>query len=121
MTRRAARHAVAPWRVTPWHTAYAAAGAAAVEAMPEESRAAVEDAAPESERHLLTFEGHVTHLTERDLPLLEHLDIDHFVGSPAEVAEQVAKLGAAGHQEVLYTPTGPDVACEVRSFRSAVD
>ncbi len=116
------RQAVAPWRVTPWHTAYAAGGAAAVDAMPGGVawRAAVEQAAPESERHLLTFEGHVTHLTERDVPLLEHIDVDHIIGDRAEIAAQVAKFAAAGHQEVLYTPTGPDVARELRSFRSAV-
>jgi len=39
-------------------------------------RASLEALAPEEERHLLSFEGHVTHLTERDVNLLEHVDVE---------------------------------------------
>src|ERR1700692_4966013 len=63
---------VGPWGVVPWHTAYHYGGAAAVDALPGGTawRASLEALAPEEERHLLTFEGHATHLSERDLQLL---------------------------------------------------
>ena len=46
-------------------------------------REALEALAPEGERHLLAFEGHVTHLTERDRPLLDHIDVKTMVGDAA--------------------------------------
>ena len=64
--------------------------AAAVDRLPggKDWRADLESRAPEREWHLSTFEGHATHLTERDRPL-------------------------------LYTPSGPDVARELRAFAAA--
>jgi 5,10-methylenetetrahydromethanopterin reductase len=118
--------AVGPWGVTPWHTAYHYGGAAAVDALPGGTtwRASVEALAPEEERHLLTFEGHVTHLSERDLPLLAHLDVEGRtsnvlmmkVGDSAAMKQAVARLAEAGHQEVMYNPSGPDVARELEAF-----
>ena len=60
------REAVGPWRVVGWHSAYAQGGAAAVDAMPggQTWRTELEALAPEDERHLLAFEGHVTHLAD---------------------------------------------------------
>ncbi|WP_218835940.1 hypothetical protein [Streptomyces sp. Ag82_O1-15] len=68
------REAIGPWRVVDWHNAYAKGGAEAVDALPggRAWRAALEELAPEGERHLLTFEGHVTHLPDRDRRLLDH-------------------------------------------------
>jgi 5,10-methylenetetrahydromethanopterin reductase len=113
--------AIAPWRVVGWHTAYAAGGAATVDAMPggTEWRAALEALAPEDQRHLLAFEGHVTHLTERDRPLLEHLDATTMVGDAASIARKLGRLAAAGYCEAMYTPAGPDVARELRAFATA--
>jgi 5,10-methylenetetrahydromethanopterin reductase len=121
-------NAVGPWGVIPWHMAYTYGGAAAVDALPGGAawRAALEALAPEGERHLLTFEGHVTHLAERDLPLLGHLDVEGRtstalamkVGDPATIRQAVAGLAEAGYHEVMYTPSGPDVARELEAFAS---
>lgn len=115
------RAAVGPWRVVDWHNAYAKGGAEAVDAMPGGAawRKALEALAPEHERHLLTYEGHVTDLPERDRLLLEHIDTKTLVGDQARVARQLTRMAAAGFRELIYTPTGPDVARELRAFAGA--
>ena len=115
------REAIGPWRVVDWHTAYATGGAEAVDAMPGGAgwREALEALAPEGERHLLTFEGHVTHLPDRDRRLLEHIDVTTMVGDAARIRRQLSKLAGIGFREIIYTPTGPDVARELRAFASA--
>jgi 5,10-methylenetetrahydromethanopterin reductase len=114
------RAAIGPWRVVDWHHAYATGGAGAVDAMPGGLawREAIEALAPEGERHLLSFEGHVTHLTERDQGLLEHIDVKTMVGDPARIGRQLSRLADMGFDEIVYTPTGPDVARELRAFAS---
>jgi 5,10-methylenetetrahydromethanopterin reductase len=118
---RRVRDAIAPWRVVGWHAAYARGGAAAVDAMPGGPawRAEIERLAPEGERHLLAFEGHVTDLSERDLPLLDHIDVTTMVGDPESIGRKLGRLAAAGFSEVMYTPSGPDVARELRAFGAA--
>jgi 5,10-methylenetetrahydromethanopterin reductase len=113
--------AIAPWRVVGWHTAYNVRGAAAVDAMPGGSawRTALESLAPEDERHLLAYEGHVTHLSPRDELLVEHIDPGAMVGDAAAIAARVAGLAEAGFAEVMYTPSGPDVGRELRAFADA--
>ncbi|MEU6140476.1 LLM class flavin-dependent oxidoreductase [Streptomyces sp. NPDC047081] len=115
------REAIGPWRVVDWHTAYAGGGATAVDALPggKEWRAAVEALAPEGERHLVAFEGHVTHLPERDRQLLDHIDVKTMVGDAAHIGAGLAHLGGLGYREVIYTPSGPDVARELRTFAAA--
>ena len=82
-------------------------------------RTALEELAPEDERHLLTFEGHVTHLTDRDLALLDHIDVKSMVSDAASIGRKLGRLADAGFGEVMYTPTGPDVARELRAFAEA--
>ena len=123
-------NAVGPWGVTRWHTAYHHGGAAAVDALPGGAtwRASIEALAPEKERHLLTFQGHVTHLTERDVALLEHVDVngrtsnvlEMKVGEPAAIKQALSRLAAAGHQEVMYNPSGPNVGRELEAFAQIV-
>lgn len=115
------RAAVGPWRVLDWHNAYATGGAAAVDALPggQAWRQELEALAPAGERHLLTFEGHVTHLPARDRALLEQVDVTGMVGDAARVKRQLSRLARAGYREVIYTPTGPDVARELRAFAAA--
>ncbi|MER5183439.1 LLM class flavin-dependent oxidoreductase [Streptomyces sp. NPDC002896] len=115
------REAIGPWRVVDWHTAYANGGAGAVDAMPggRAWREALEALVLPSERHLLTFEGHVTHLTDRDRALLEHIDLRAMVGDEARVGRQLERLADAGFREVVYTPTGPDAARELSAFAAA--
>ncbi|MCV7179147.1 LLM class flavin-dependent oxidoreductase [Mycolicibacterium sphagni] len=121
-----ALHAVGPWAVIPWHIAYTLGGAAAVDVLPGGAawRNSLEALAPEEERHLLTFEGHVTHLSQRDVPLLQHLDdesrtseaLTMSIGDPTLIIERLTRLAEAGYQEVMYTPSGPDVARELTAF-----
>jgi len=113
--------AIGPWRVVGWHTAFAVGGAAGVDALPggSEWRAALEARASEEHRHLLTFEGHVTHLTERDVPLMEHIDVKTMVGDAATIRRRLDRIAEAGFCEVMYTPAGPDIARELRAFAVA--
>jgi 5,10-methylenetetrahydromethanopterin reductase len=116
------RNAVGPWKVVTYHEAYAIAGSDAVDALPggRTWREALETLAPQGERHLFTHEGHVTHLTERDHQLLD-LAPDGLVtiGAPDEVAARVGELSQQGVQEIIYTPSGGDVARELETFYSA--
>ena len=114
------REAIGPWRVVDWHNAYATGGSAAVDALPggSEWRQALERLAPPGERHLLTFEGHVTHLPDRDRRLLPHIDIHTMVGTPDVLTARLERLGQGGFSEIIYTPTGPDVARELRAMAS---
>lgn len=116
------RDAVGPWKVVSYHEAYAIAGADGVDGLPggRDWRAALEALAPEGERHLITHEGHVTHLTERDRQLLDHApDGLAAIGTPDEIAARVAELDRQGVQEIIYAPSGSDVARELRTFYSA--
>lgn len=115
------REAIGPWRVGDWHNAYAKGGAEAVDALSggRDWREALEALAPEDERHLLTFEGHVTHLPDRDRRLLEHIDLRTMVGDEARIGRGLTRLAEIGLHEVIYTPSGPDTARELRTFASA--
>jgi len=111
--------AIAPWRLTAWHMAYADGGPEVVDALPAgaEWRAALEAEQPAERRHLLPFEAHVTHVTPRDRRLLPDIDVDRMVGSLPALSAEVAAMAADGLSEIIYTPAGPDVARELRSFR----
>jgi 5,10-methylenetetrahydromethanopterin reductase len=115
------REAIGPWRVVDWHSAYAEGGAAAVDVMPggRTWREALEAMARDGERHLLSFEGHVTHLTDRDRGLLEHIDVKTMVGDAARIRRQLARLAATGFAEIIYMPSGPDLHRELRAFAAA--
>ena len=116
------REAVGPWKVVTYHEAYAIAGPDAVDALPggREWREVLEKLAPVGQRHLLTHQGHVTALTERDHRLLDHApDGLTTIGTPAEIGARVAELGRRGVREVIYSPSGPDIARELTSFYSA--
>jgi 5,10-methylenetetrahydromethanopterin reductase len=116
------REAVGPWQVVGYHEAYAIAGADAVDAMPggRQWRETLEALAPAGERHLLTHEGHVTHLSERDYPLLDHAHGPLVtIGDPDTIKAHLARLGERGVHEVIYTPSGPDLARELEAFSAA--
>jgi 5,10-methylenetetrahydromethanopterin reductase len=116
------REAIGPWQVVTYHEAYAIAGADAVDVLPggREWRETLEALAPEGERHLLTHEGHVTHLADRDRQLLDHApDGLVTVGTPDEIGARVDELAEHGVREVIYTPSGGDLARELTSFYTA--
>ncbi|MFZ0834989.1 MAG: LLM class flavin-dependent oxidoreductase, partial [Mycobacterium sp.] len=116
------REAVGPWKVVAYHEAYAIGGAPAVDAMPggRAWREALENLAPPAQRHLLTHEGHVTQLSERDRPLVEQTTgYPVKIGDADSLATALTELAAQGVREVIYTPSGPDVARELETFSAA--
>jgi 5,10-methylenetetrahydromethanopterin reductase len=116
------RRAIGPWRVVNWHNAYAHGGAEAVDILPggRRWRETVEALAPAESRHLLSFEGHVTHLPDRDRALLEHIDHTTMVGDLDNTRLSLERLADEGYREIIYTPSGPDTARELTAFATAI-
>jgi len=76
--------------------------------------------APQGERHLLTHEGHVTQLSERDRTLLDHASGPLVtIGDADAIKAHLARLGEHGVHEVIYAPSGPDVLQELAAFAAA--
>ena len=120
-----AKEAVGPWQVLSHHGAHQLAPDY-VAHMPggAEWKAAIDAERPEGQRHLAVHLGHVTNLVDRDRPLL---DVDDFaygamtwVGNAEEIAARAAASDDAGASELMYTPAGPDIAREMRTFAEAV-
>ena len=78
---------------------------------------------PESQRHLAVHEGHLVTITDRDRPLINAagtLILDTgWTGEAASIAARMDEVGAAGIDEVVYGPAGPDIARELEAFASA--
>ena len=116
--------AIGPWHLVAYHGIYQAVPEA-VDTMPggADWRAGIEAERPSGERHLVVWEGHVTHLVERDAPVMaasgEAIAGMSWVGTADEIRARVAAASDAGVTEVMYTPAGPDVARELRAFASA--
>ena len=117
--------AAGPWFVTSYHGMFEMAPEL-IDTLPggPEWRAALEKARPEGERHLALHEGHVVAVTDRDRPLIEAagpglLDWS-WTGDRAAVRAKRDEAEAAGATEVLYCPSGPDVARELDAFADAV-
>lgn len=119
------KEAMGPWGVLAYHGTWQAAGDA-VDNLPlgAEWRAAIEAERPEGQRHLAVHEGHATQVTERDRPLVDGAgDVVAgfgWIGTPEEVRARAGAAFDAGATELLYTPAGPDLAHELRSFAAAV-
>jgi len=116
---------VGPWRAMAWHSDYARRGSQAVDTMEggQGWREELEASFPEKERLLWAFEGHATRLTPRDRPLVRFVSSGgvargELTGDPEWIAQGLEELCAAGHREVIYTPSG-DVIRELRAFASA--
>lgn len=116
--------------VGPWYTMLAYHGRyesdpAGVDDAPAggEWRAAVEEERPPGQRHLVVHEGHATHVTARDRPLVdaagERLASVGWVGDAETIRERIKEAGAQGSTEVIYAPAGPDVSRELRAFARA--
>ena len=113
----------------PW---YAIMAHGAWEAMPEavdgfpagaEWRAKLDSMRPEGERHLEVHHGHATTVTDLDRILVDAAG-DGIVGmgwvAEADgIAANIAAAEAGGSTEIIYAPSGPDVARELRAFAKA--
>jgi 5,10-methylenetetrahydromethanopterin reductase len=79
------------------------------------------DEVPERERHLAVHKDHLVRVTDRDRPLLDGQLLKSFTwtGAPDEIRMRIDGLGAAGANEILYAPMGPDVGRELRTFMAA--
>ena len=119
------REAVGPWFVVGYHYVWQAFPDA-LAGMPGglEWLARVEADRPEGERHLAVNEGHVTDVSDRDRPLLaaaapETIGASGWVGEADDIARRIAESAQRGVDEVLFTPSGPDVEREMRAFAAA--
>ncbi len=117
--------AAGPWFVTSYHGMFEMAPEL-IDTLPggPEWRAALEKERPEGERHLALHEGHVVTVTDRDRPIIEAagpgLLAWSWTGDRAAVRAKRDEARAAGTTEVLYCPSGPDVARELDAFADAV-
>lgn len=116
--------AAGPWFVTSYHGMFEMAPEL-IDTLPggPEWRAALEKERPEGERHLALHEGHVVAVTDRDRPIIEAagpglLDWS-WTGDRAAVRAKRDAAEAAGATEILYCPSGPDVARELDAFADA--
>ncbi|MGI9600711.1 MAG: LLM class flavin-dependent oxidoreductase, partial [Acidimicrobiales bacterium] len=121
------REAAGPWFTVMYHHMWHGGDPTVVDGLPggAEWRAGIEAERPEGERHLAVHEGHCSHVTDRDRPLLEMKGSMFgsgmgWIGSADEVRAQAEAAVEAGSNELLYTPTGPDIERELRTFRAAV-
>jgi 5,10-methylenetetrahydromethanopterin reductase len=112
--------AVAPWRLTAWHMA---ASAGRVDQLPDGrewyDRLEAEGRARGVPPHLLIHEGHVTHVTPRDRPLLPHLPPSPFDAEPPTVRARLTELARQGYTEAIYNPAGPDIGREMEAWIAA--
>ncbi len=120
-----AREAIGPWYLVSYHGVWEAFPEA-LAGMPggPEWLADVESTRPAGERHLAVHRGHVTHVTERDRPVLdlaseEALGAWGWVGDADDIARRVDEAGRQGVAEIMFTPGGPDIEREMRAFAAA--
>jgi 5,10-methylenetetrahydromethanopterin reductase len=116
--------AVGPWTAVIYHGAWQT-NPDAVLGLPNGKawRDAVEALRPEGERHLAAHEGHITDLTERDRSALVGsgmLGAIGWVGDAAQVRARAEAAIATGATEIMYTPAGPDIARELRTWADAL-
>jgi 5,10-methylenetetrahydromethanopterin reductase len=121
--------AVGPWLVLIYHGTWQYAPQA-VAGLPGGAQwlAGIEAERPEGERHLAVHEGHVVNVTPRDKAILEiaaseaaeHGSRRAWIGTSDELRARAEQARGSGATELLYTPAGPDVAREIRSFAAAL-
>jgi 5,10-methylenetetrahydromethanopterin reductase len=119
------RDAVGPWFVVGHHYVWQQYPEI-LSSMPagEEWLAGITADRPESERHLIVHEGHVTDVSERDQLIVdaatdESIEAAGWVASAEALADRAKSCADRGVTELLYTPAGSDVEREMRAFAAA--
>jgi 5,10-methylenetetrahydromethanopterin reductase len=126
LTSERVKLAAGPWYTVMYHGIWQAAPEA-VAGLPlgAEWLAKIEAERPEGQRHLAVHEAHVTDVTDRDRFVLDSPSsllgmTNQWIGDRAGIREKAEAAIAGGATELLYTPSGPDVAREIQAFADAV-
>lgn len=115
----------APWAAA-YHFVYTAQGADALCEMPGGSAwLDVIEKVPERLRHLHIHQGHMVEMNDADLAAWHaggHTSVPSvtLTGSADTVGAAVAAMAEAGATEIMFEPSGPDIARELDRFTSAV-
>jgi len=80
---------------------------------------------PTQDRHLAVHDQHLVALNDADTAAwaagswkaIRHTTV---TGTADEIGQRVSELAAEGITEIIYQPTGPDIAGELEAFRNAV-
>ncbi len=124
LTCRRVQDSAGPWYAILAHGAWEA-NPQAVDGFPggAEWRAMLESTRPEGERHLTVHEGHATTVTDLDRILVEAAGEGvvgmGWVADAAGIRAKLSEAEAAGTTEIIYAPSGPDIARELRTFAAA--
>lgn len=118
------REAAGPWFKSLYHATWEFSPAA-LDQLPggAEWRRRIESERPERERHLAVHEGHVEAIPERERFLLDVagplLIRSGWTGDEGAVRARIEQAMAAGANEIVYMPAGPDIPRELRAFARA--
>jgi 5,10-methylenetetrahydromethanopterin reductase len=79
---------------------------------------------PERERHLAVHDQHLVSLNRADQAAWAAgswaaIPTTTLTGSPAQLTERLAEIAEQGITEIVYQPTGPDIARELEAFITA--
>jgi alkanesulfonate monooxygenase SsuD/methylene tetrahydromethanopterin reductase-like flavin-dependent oxidoreductase (luciferase family) len=116
----------APWAAATYHLVYTSRGADAVRQMPGgQAWLDVIEKIPARERHLHVHRGHMVEMNDADLVAWRaggHVSVPSatLTGSADAVGQAVTAMAEAGATEVIFEPSGPDIARELEAFISAV-
>jgi 5,10-methylenetetrahydromethanopterin reductase len=80
---------------------------------------------PPQDRHLAVHDQHLVALNDADTAAWaagswKAIRQTTVTGTADEIGQRVSELGAEGVTEIIYQPTGPDIAGELDAFRTAV-
>jgi 5,10-methylenetetrahydromethanopterin reductase len=118
-----ARAAAGPGNALAYHAAYEFGGD--VTALPGgQAWLDVVNQAPERERHLAVHDQHLVALNDADQAAWAAgswaaIPTTTVTGSVAQLTERLAEYAEQGITEILYQPTGPDIAKELEAFIAA--
>lgn len=117
--------AFGPWQVGMYHATWEW-NPAAVASLPggQVWLDAIAAERPERERHLAVHHGHVTHLSKADRLALAtfggHVPWNGWVDEAEAIRARARQAKAAGTTELLFVPSGDDLAREAEAFFGAV-